>query len=246
MKRRQLIISSTLLIIGALFSALGGVWGNLATSDPPAFIRPLLPYSWYIFAGVIVLGVVVTLWQFLYQARIDNPTPAPASSPVPSTQSASPAPQSAPIQNISTSPYHSCFICYSHQDQEFAKKLYADLQKERVQCWFAQEDLKMGDEIRQTIDEAILQHAKLLVVLSEHSVESTWVSDEVEAGFEEERRNKNKPMLFPIRLDEAVMNTRRAWAAAIRRTRWIGDFREWKSDGEYQSSLARLLRDLKV
>jgi len=193
-----------------------------------------------------VLGAVVTLWQFLYQARIDNPAPVPATTLASSTQSASALPQPTAVQNASTSPYYSCFICYSHQDQEFAEKLYADLQKEEVQCWFAREDLKMGEEIRQTIEEAIQKHAKLLVVLSEHSVESTWVSDEVEAGFEEERRNKNKMMLFPIRLDEAVMNTRRAWAAAIRRTRWIGDFRKWKSDGEYRGSLARLLRDLKV
>jgi hypothetical protein len=44
------------------------------------------------------------------------------------------------------------------------------------------------------------------------------------AGFEEERK-RGQIVLFPVRLDEVVMNTYEAWAAKIRRTRHIGDFR---------------------
>ena len=51
-------------------------------------------------------------------------------------------------------------------------------------------------------------------------------------------------MLFPIRLDDEVMETTRAWAADIRRTRHIGDFRPWKDHDAYQESFDRLLRDL--
>jgi TIR domain len=36
---------------------------------------------------------------------------------------------------------NSCFISYLTKDQEFADRLYADLQNKGVQCWFAPHDL---------------------------------------------------------------------------------------------------------
>src|SRR6266702_3042822 len=71
--------------------------------------------------------------------------------------------------------YYSCFISYSSQDQEFVERLYADLQSKGVRCWFAPEDLKIGDKIRDRIDQSIRLHDKLLLVLSQHSVNSSWV-----------------------------------------------------------------------
>ena len=83
--------------------------------------------------------------------------------------------------------FYSCFISYSSKDEAFAKRLYADLQSNNVRCWFAPEDMRIGDKIRSRIDEAIRLHDKLLLVLSEYSVESTWVEKEVETAFEKER-----------------------------------------------------------
>lgn len=141
--------------------------------------------------------------------------------------------------------FYSCFISYSSKDQEFAERLYADLQIKRVRCWFAPEDLRIGDKLRPAFDEAIRVHDKLMVILSENSVGSPWVEKEVETAFEKERREK-RTVLFPIRLDEAVMETREAWAADIRRTRHIGDFRDWKNHDSYKKAFDRLLRDLKA
>ena len=140
--------------------------------------------------------------------------------------------------------FYSCFISYSTKDQVFAERLYADLQAKGVRCWYAPEDLRIGDKFRQRIDDAIRVHDKLLVVLSETSVASSWVESEVEAAFEKERTTENKTVLFPIRLDEAVMKTGQSWAADIRRTRHIGDFSLWPDHNSYQKSFQRLLRDL--
>src|SRR5262245_62737257 len=41
------------------------------------------------------------------------------------------------------------------------------------------------------------------------------------------------------------MNCDEAWAGTIRRTRHIGDFRGWKNHDEYETSLNRLIRDLR-
>ncbi len=141
--------------------------------------------------------------------------------------------------------FYSCFISYSSKDDDFAQRLHADLQQQGVRCWFAPEDLKIGDKFRMRIDESIRVYDKLMVVLSENSIRSPWVEEEVEAALEKERK-QNKLVLFPIRLDDAVMETDQAWAASLRRTRHIGDFRAWKDHDQYQKSFERLLRDLKA
>lgn len=146
--------------------------------------------------------------------------------------------------------YYTCFISYSSKDQAFAERLYIDLQSKGVRCWFAPKDIKIGDKIRPRIDEAILIHDKLLLVLSEHAIESDWVEKEVETAFEKERlakeRGEERTVLFPIRLDDTVMHTAQAWAADIRRVRHIGDFSQWKNHDHYQKALSQLLRDLKA
>lgn len=141
--------------------------------------------------------------------------------------------------------YHSCFISYSGEDGTLARRLHADLQAQGVRCWFAPEDMKIGDKIRPRIDEAIHLQEKFLLLLSEHSIYSMWVEDEVEAALEKERRY-DREVLFPIRLDDMVMHTNQSWAAKLRRTRHIGDFANWTDPQAYQQSFDRLLRDLKA
>jgi uncharacterized protein YjbI with pentapeptide repeats len=141
--------------------------------------------------------------------------------------------------------YYSCLISYSTKDQEFADLLHSQLQSKGARVWLATEDLKIGDKFRARIDEAIRLYDKLLLVLSKDSVKSQWVEAEVEAAFEKERKQK-RTVLFPIRLDDAVMETEEAWAAEIRRIRHIGDFREWKNHDKHKEKLQRLLKDLKV
>jgi TIR domain/Pentapeptide repeats (8 copies) len=139
--------------------------------------------------------------------------------------------------------YYTCFISYSTRDQEFASRLYSDLQAKGVRCWFAPQDMRIGEKFWHRIDESIRLYDKLLVVLSEDSVNSVWVESEVMAALEKEQQN-NKLVLFPIKLDEKVMKTNLPWAANIRRTRHIGDFTNWKHYDDYQKALTRLLRDL--
>jgi TIR domain/Pentapeptide repeats (8 copies) len=139
--------------------------------------------------------------------------------------------------------YHSCFISYSSKDDQLAHLLHADLQAQGVRCWFAPEDMKTGDKFRSRIDEAIHVHEKLLLLLSEYAIKSDWVEDEVETALEKEKLQQRE-VLFPIRLDDAVMETDQAWAAKLRRQRHIGDFTRWREPA-YQQAFERLLQDLK-
>lgn len=141
--------------------------------------------------------------------------------------------------------YYTCFISYSSKDEAFVTRLHADLQQRGVRCWFAPEDLKIGDHYHQRIDESIRLYDKLILILSEHAVQSAWVEREVVAAREKEDREQ-RPVLFPLRLDDAVMDTTKAWAADVRRRWHIGDFTQWKDHDTYQQAFERLLRDLKA
>ena len=143
--------------------------------------------------------------------------------------------------------FHSCFISYSSKNDDFARRLHGSLQESGVRCWFAPEDMKIGDPFRDVIEDAVRLHDKLLLILSKHSVQSEWVRDEVEAALEKERKRKGKEtILFPIKIDDAANRTRKAWAAKLRRQRHIGDFRAWNDDVGYRAAFERLLRDLQV
>jgi hypothetical protein len=148
------------------------------------------------------------------------------------------------IGSMSPIQFHSCFISYSSKNQPFAERLHADLQANGVRCWIDNKDLKIGDKIRDRINEAIRVYDRLMLVLSKQSIASDWVEGEVEAALERERREK-KTVLFPIRLDQAVMGSEKGWASHIRQMRHIGDFRKWKNHDAYQTAFTRLLRDLK-
>jgi TIR domain/Pentapeptide repeats (8 copies) len=149
------------------------------------------------------------------------------------------------VASIQPIQFYSCFISYSSKDEEFAERLYADLQNKGVRCWFAPEDLKIGERFRVRIDESIRLYDKLLLVLSENSVSSQWVEKEVETAFEKEDEQK-KTVLFPLRLDDSVLEIKTGWAADVRRSRHIGDFTDWKNHDSYRKAFERLMRDLKA
>jgi uncharacterized protein YjbI with pentapeptide repeats len=139
----------------------------------------------------------------------------------------------------------SCFISYSSKDGEFARSLHDGLQNNGVRCWFAPEDLQIGDKFSGRIDDAIRIHDKLLIVLSENAIRSSWVEKELETAFEKERLC-GCIVLFPIRLDDGIMNTDQAWAADMRSTRHIGDFSNWEDKASFQKAFEQLVRDLKA
>jgi hypothetical protein len=137
--------------------------------------------------------------------------------------------------------FYSCSLSYSTKDQDFADRLYADLQNKGVRCWFAPHDIQGGKKIHEQIDEAIRLHDKLLLILSPHSMESEWVKTEIAKARKRELRDPEgvlrRRVLFPIRL--APFETLRDWecfdadtgkdSAREIREYFIPDFSHWKS-----------------
>jgi TIR domain/Pentapeptide repeats (8 copies) len=148
--------------------------------------------------------------------------------------------------------FYSCFISYSTKDQEFADRLYADLQNKGVRCWFAPHDMQSGKKIHEQIDEAIRVYQRLLLILSRASMESEWVETEIAKARKRELQEKRR-MLFPVRLVD--FETLRDWecfdadagkdSAREIREFYIPDFSSWKDHDCYRREFEKLLRDLK-
>jgi hypothetical protein len=149
--------------------------------------------------------------------------------------------------------FYSCFISYSTKDQEFADRLYADLQNKGVRCWFAPHDIQAGKKIHEQIDEAIRKYERLLLILSPNSMNSEWVKTEIRKARKRERTEK-KRVLFPVRL--VSFEAMRDWElfdadegkdlAVEIREYYIPDFSDWKNHDSYAKEFQNLLRDLKA
>ena len=149
--------------------------------------------------------------------------------------------------------FYSCFISYSGKDQEFADRLYADLQREDVRCWFAPHHRQAGKKLHEQIDIAIRLHERLLLILSPESIHSEWVRTEIAKARKREIQ-ESKKVLFPIRLNisfeqlqewECFDADRGKDSAREIREYYIPDFTKWKDHDRYLEEFKKLLRDLK-
>jgi hypothetical protein len=149
--------------------------------------------------------------------------------------------------------FSSCFISYSTKDQLFADRLHSDLQAVGVRCWFAPHDIQGGRKIHEQIGEAIRVYDRLLLILSEHSMNSEWVKTEI-AHARQKEQTERRQVLFPISL--VPFATVREWrcfdadagkdSAREIREYFIPDFSDWTAHNSYQEAFQRLVKDFKA
>ena len=147
--------------------------------------------------------------------------------------------------------FYSCFISYSTKDEAFARRLHEDLQSKGVRCWLAPSDMKAGARVHEQIDEAIRLYDRLLLILSENSMTSSWVKTEISRARRKEL-NEGRRLLFPISLvpfgtiRESKCFDADSGKDSAREIReyFIPDFSHWKDETLYKRTFSRLLRDL--
>jgi hypothetical protein len=147
----------------------------------------------------------------------------------------------------------SCFLSHSRADAEFAAVLNDALRKAGVRVWFAPEDMKPGDKIFDQIKHAIAGADRLLLVLSEASIRSSWVQTELREAVSRERQERRR-ILFPISL--IPFEQLRHWQlfdadsgtdiARDVREYFVLDFSQWRDPAMFQAQLARLIDALHV
>jgi hypothetical protein len=149
--------------------------------------------------------------------------------------------------------FSSCFISYSSEDEEFARRLHGRMREAHLRVWFAPENIQAGKKLHEQIETAIRVYDKLLIVLSEASLQSEWVMTELRKARRAERQTC-KRKLFPVRLVD--MEKLQSWdcidpdsgedlALEVRRY-FIPDFSNWKNKDDFETAFAKLLKDLRA
>jgi TIR domain/Pentapeptide repeats (8 copies) len=142
--------------------------------------------------------------------------------------------------------YFTCFISHSRKDQEFCDCLYADLCSHDVQSWYFPEDATWGKSVWGEIDRGIKDYDKLVVVCSEHSLQSGPVLREIERALQREDR-ESKHVLFPLRLDDYLLEQWEHDRKDDLLSKVVGDFRGWNSSAaKYDAAFKKFLKALKA
>jgi len=127
------------------------------------------------------------------------------------------------------------------------------MREEKLRVWFAPEDMKGGQKLHEQIERAIQLHDRLLLVLSESSMQSEWVINEIQRARETEIK-EGRRKLFPISIVE--FEKVKAWRrfdpdigkdlAKEVREYFIPDFSNWKEHNAFEKAFERLLLDLRA
>jgi hypothetical protein len=145
-----------------------------------------------------------------------------------------------------------CFISYSHADAKFVEKLRNRLIAEGVNVWLDRHDMVAGT-IQDQVWLAIQVHHVALLVLSETSVQSDWVENELDMARAKER-NEKRAVLCPVALDDAWKAkvdakgspgdpSRALWRTLTQKL--VVDFSGWKTEA-FDEAFQKLVRGLKV
>jgi hypothetical protein len=94
------------------------------------------------------------------------------------------------------------FLCHSSVDKPFVRLLAHDLAERGIQVWLDEWELRVGDSLRERIEQAILQSGWLAVVISHASVGSAWVQREISAALTDELERRSV-FVLPVILDDA-------------------------------------------
>src|SRR5262249_28775342 len=104
------------------------------------------------------------------------------------------------------------FISYSHTDAAFVDALERKLLNAGILYW---RDIhhSVAGPLEKQVDRAMRQNPTVLLVLSQHSVDSDWVQHEARTA-RELAKELNRPTLCPVALDDAWKTSR--WPARLR------------------------------
>lgn len=94
------------------------------------------------------------------------------------------------------------FVSYSHEDSRFVNLLTDSLAKEGYRVWIDSAALRGGDPFALDIRRAIQEARFFLVVLSNRSIQSEWVSREIALALERQTR-KDDLRIIPLFIDDS-------------------------------------------
>ena len=94
------------------------------------------------------------------------------------------------------------FIGHSSVDKGFVRSLVAQLNTDGIETWFDELEIKIGESIHQKINEGLKKSDFFIIILSQASVKSRWVQDELSSASHIEKYSASGVFILPILLEE--------------------------------------------
>ena len=94
------------------------------------------------------------------------------------------------------------FISYSYQDREFVEWLKSNLSEYGFEFWYDQQEISVGDNIKEKLNEGIHSSDAFILVLSSSSIKSDWVKYEMNSALLFNAVKKGIAIL-PIKIDNS-------------------------------------------
>ena len=98
------------------------------------------------------------------------------------------------------------FLSHSSKDKVFVRKLDAALSGSGIQTFYDERDIKLGESIPTRIYEELGKATHVIYVISENSLRSDWVSEELSIAKMRQKQEKNIDVL-PILIDDIALPT---------------------------------------
>ena len=120
------------------------------------------------------------------------------------------------------------FISYSMKDADFVSKLTKDLTRTGFQVLTLNNVVLVGDNIKEKISDSIQNSDFFVVVLSQESAESSWVSSELDIAL------KNNKKVFPVLKEKVGLPDK------------LGSVQYADFTTDYDSALSMLIKSLRA
>ncbi len=96
------------------------------------------------------------------------------------------------------------FLCHSHSDKPFVRKLAGHLSELDIKVWLDEWELKPGDSLHGCIEKALQEAAYLGVILSPESVASKWCQNELTYALSLQKHAKDQ-VAIPLLVRDVLM-----------------------------------------
>lgn len=109
------------------------------------------------------------------------------------------------------------FLSYEHSLKAFVDKICAELEKDKIKCWYAPRDV-VGDYATSIVD-AIDSATVFVVLLNNESSKSVHVLNEVEIAYKRIIEKQGDLTILPVKLDDKDLS--KAMEYYVKRMHWI-------------------------
>jgi TIR domain len=96
------------------------------------------------------------------------------------------------------------FLSYSSRNGDIAQLIFNDLMRAGLRIWFDKEIIKGGQRLRSQIDFGLKHSATVVLLISQYSLKSRWVLNELDAAMLREI-SEDKTVLVPILIGKVAV-----------------------------------------